>query len=122
MLWGRRICPSMHLAEASILLIATRLLWALDIVPVLDQDGNSMTATADPEKGYGHRIIANPKTFPVDFRSRSEERNQVIQKGYEQAVTTWDETCLDLSQGTQCHHSTNTISFTSMTYAINIEV
>jgi cytochrome P450 len=97
--WGRRICPGMHLAEASVLLVAARLLWAFDIVPDCDDKGEPLPVTDDVVNAYEHRVIASPKTFPVNFRLRSEERGKVIEDSFNQALTVWNSMCLDLSAG-----------------------
>ena len=98
--WGRRICPGIHLAEASILLLAARLLWAFDITLAKDENGNDMEVSADPEKAYDHSIISNPKVFPICLRARSDERARAIEEAFQDAVETWEEKKLDLFRDT----------------------
>ena len=40
--WGRRICPGMHLAEASLWIYAANLLAAMDIRPVKNEKGEDL--------------------------------------------------------------------------------
>ena len=98
--WGRRICPGLHLAEASVLLVTARMLWAYDILPAKDGEGKDIPVSADPEKAYSNNIFASPKPFPVAFRVRSEERAQVIRECYQDALATWEGMNLDLFHNT----------------------
>jgi hypothetical protein len=40
--WGRRICPGMHLGEASVSINIARMLWGFDIRPVKGKDGRDI--------------------------------------------------------------------------------
>ena len=94
--WGRRICPGMHLAEASVLLLVARLLWAFDIVPATDSNGKQLQVSADIVTAYEHSIIASPKVFPISFKVRSHARGQVIRESYKDALAKWEDMKLDL--------------------------
>ena len=94
--WGRRICPGLHLAEASVLLIAARLLWAFDIVPAKNVSGDDIPVSCDPATAYEQSIISNTKVFPVALEIRSLARAQVIRDFYEDAVKHWEGMNLDL--------------------------
>lgn len=96
--WGRRICPGMHLAEASVLLLVARILWAFDITPAEDDDGNDIQVTADPKLAYDHTITSNPKVFPIRFRMRSDQRGKVIEDAFQDASKVWSRMNLDLFQ------------------------
>lgn len=94
--WGRRICPGIHLAEASVLLLITRLLWAFDIIPAKNEEGNDISVSADPATAYVSSIVTHPKSFPVQFRLRSEERGKLIQESYAEALGVWAGKDLDI--------------------------
>ncbi len=94
--WGRRICPGMHLAEASMLLLVSRILWGFHLSTAKDKDGRDIKVTADPEKAYTHSAFANPKAFPMSLSLRCKERGEVIRKSYQDALKTWSEMKLDL--------------------------
>lgn len=96
--WGRRICPGMHLAEASVLLLTARMLWAFDITPMRDENGRDIEITTDPEVAYDHSAIENPKPFPVRFKLSSPEREKVIGGSFQEASEIWKTMNLDLFQ------------------------
>jgi cytochrome P450 len=80
--WGLRICPGMHLAEASVLLLVARILWAFDVRRARDAEGREIPVSADPETRYENTIIASPKVFPVAFALRGEERRGIVEETY----------------------------------------
>lgn len=94
--WGRRICPGIHLAEASVLLFAARLLWAFDITPAKDDNGNDIPVSCDPAKAYHNSIITNTKVFPLCLKLRSQARAETIRHSYQEAGKIWEEQVLDL--------------------------
>ncbi len=94
--WGRRICPGIHIAESSLLLLVARLLWAFEIVQSIDVTGKPIHLTADPLTDYDNSIIQSPKVFPVTFKLRSQQRGNVIYESYNEALQIWDGLCLDL--------------------------
>ncbi|PIL34529.1 cytochrome P450 [Ganoderma sinense ZZ0214-1] len=49
--YGRRICPGMHLAEASLWMYAARILAVLDIKPVRGEDGMEVPPREEPGAG-----------------------------------------------------------------------
>ena len=98
--WGRRICPGMHLAEASVLLLVARLLWAFDITLAKDGQGNDLAVCADPLTAYDNSIIANTKVFPVSFTLRSQARGKVIRDSYQEALSMWTDMGMDLFRDT----------------------
>ena len=95
--WGRRICPGLHLAENSLLLLIARLLWAFDIVRATDEAGNMLPLSADPLTDYENSSLMSPKVFPVEFRLRSEKRESVIRESHEDALRVWRKLKLDIS-------------------------
>ncbi|KAK7440251.1 hypothetical protein VKT23_017192 [Stygiomarasmius scandens] len=71
--FGRRQCPGMHLALNSLFINISRLLWAFDIAPKLDQQG--------------HPVLPDPYNFtngfnsrPVSFECRITPRNKSVVK------------------------------------------
>jgi hypothetical protein len=73
---GRRICPGMHLAEASLFITIARILWAFDVLPGLDENGNEIKVdTQAYEPGLS---LTSPKPFRARFVPRSEEKRQQI--------------------------------------------
>jgi cytochrome P450 len=79
---GRRSCQGIHLAEASLFLAISRLMWAFDITPVKDEKGADVLP--DPED-YIEGLVIGPKPFPVDIRPRSSRRVEVLKKAQTEA-------------------------------------
>lgn len=94
--WGHRICPGMHLAENSLLLVVARLLWAFNIEQSVNCDGSRQLLTADPLEDYDNSIIMSPKPFPIVFKVRDKERAAVINSSYSNALQQWEEMGLDI--------------------------
>lgn len=68
---GRRICPGIHVAERSLFLGMSRVLWAFKIEPALDQDGKPILPDADRlTQGF----VCMPEEFPARITPRSKER------------------------------------------------
>ncbi|KAK2053410.1 cytochrome P450 [Colletotrichum caudatum] len=69
---GRRVCAGQRMAENSMLMTMSKLLWCFDVVPGdRAPDTNVQTAFKDA-------ILTGPKTFDVSFEVRSEERRKVL--------------------------------------------
>ncbi|KAI0353739.1 cytochrome P450 [Trametes cingulata] len=73
--FGRRICPGLHIANQSIFIVITRLLWAFNIVPVLDADGKPVLPPADD---FTSGLITRPNPFPCSFEVRGRHVEELI--------------------------------------------
>lgn len=68
---GRRICPGIHVAERSLFLGMSRILWAFKIEPALDESGKPILPDADRlTQGF----VCMPEEFPARITPRSKER------------------------------------------------
>lgn len=85
---GRRICPGIHVAERSLFLGMSRMLWAFDIEPQIDKQGDKIFP--DPDR-LTQGFVCMPEKFPVKIRPRSKERAEKIAKEWEGA----QRECLD---------------------------
>lgn len=85
---GRRICPGMHVAERSLFLGVSRMLWAFDITPAVDADGKPIIP--DPEK-LTQGFVCQPEEFPVSITPRDERRKQMVVEQWRMA----EKECLD---------------------------
>ncbi|KAH7146631.1 cytochrome P450 [Dactylonectria estremocensis] len=75
---GRRICPGIHVAERSLFLGMSRLLWAFDIEPSLDSDGKPILP--DPDR-LTQGFVCMPQEFPARILPRSKgKKEKVIQE------------------------------------------
>ena len=79
---GRRICPGMHVAERSLLLGISRILWAFDISPAKGPDGKPIIP--DQSK-LTQGFVCMPEEYPAKITPRSKERAEIIRKEWEMA-------------------------------------
>lgn len=76
---GRRICSGLHLAENSMFLVLSKVLWAFDILPPIDQNGKEVQLdTSDDAFEPGGNTV--PKPYRVRWKVRSEEVKRTIQR------------------------------------------
>ncbi|RKU42018.1 hypothetical protein DL546_004929 [Coniochaeta pulveracea] len=85
---GRRICPGIHVAERSLFLGISRILWAFDIEPGLDANGKPIIP--DPEK-LTQGFVCMPEPFQARITPRSKERAEVVREQWRRA----ERECLD---------------------------
>lgn len=78
---GRRICAGIHLAERTQWRILARLLWAFHIEHAVDE-ATGAKIPIDME-AFEDKLITGPKPFRVQFRPRSMQHVQLIQKELE---------------------------------------
>ncbi|KAL3459690.1 cytochrome P450 [Aspergillus heterothallicus] len=79
---GRRICPGIHVAERSLFLGMSRILWAFDIRPALDDKGKEIIPDADRlTQGF----VCMPEEFPARITPRSEERADMVRSEWKAA-------------------------------------
>lgn len=72
--FGRRVCPGMLLARNSIFINIARLLWAFDIVPALDDQGNEILP--DPWN-FTDGFNSKPVSFRCKFNARGSSEDEV---------------------------------------------
>ncbi|KAL7622129.1 hypothetical protein AAE478_007631 [Parahypoxylon ruwenzoriense] len=85
---GRRICPGIHVAERSLFLGISRLLWGFNIEPELDQNGKPILP--DPDK-LTQGFVCMPEEFKARIVPRSKERKARILSEWKDA----ERECLD---------------------------
>jgi len=59
---GRRVCQGMHIAERSLFLAISRLLWGFDFSKALDSHGNEITPDIDD---LTEGLFVFPRPFPA---------------------------------------------------------
>ncbi|THH30213.1 hypothetical protein EUX98_g3986 [Antrodiella citrinella] len=80
--FGRRICPGMHVASASLFLIFTRLLWAFNITPKKDDMGKPII----PDFNVGETsLIRSPLPFGIVLEPRRNDVAEIILREAESA-------------------------------------
>ncbi|MCJ1307994.1 hypothetical protein MMC25_001644 [Agyrium rufum] len=78
--FGRRLCQGIHVAEASIFIVISRVLWAFDIKPKVGEEPLDMNA-----KIAG--LVTKPKPYAVSITSRGLEYEGVARSSRAEART-----------------------------------
>ncbi|KAL2157119.1 hypothetical protein VTH06DRAFT_6407 [Thermothelomyces fergusii] len=73
---GRRICPGIHVAERSLFLGVSRMLWAFDISPATDACTGKPIIPDQAKLTQG--FVCQPEEFPVKITPRSEARRVMV--------------------------------------------
>jgi hypothetical protein len=97
---GRRICAGMAVAETSLFLLASRLLWAFDIKASRDADGNTIPIDThayagessyinpvSPKLTEAGGVFAKPEPFAADISIRNERHAEVVREEFAMAQT-----------------------------------
>lgn len=84
---GRRICQGMHVAERSLFLAMSRMLWAFNFNIVRHEHG--ATLIPDPSK-LTQGLFVMPVDFPADIQPRSAERATMVEKEWADCETLLD--------------------------------
>lgn len=79
---GRRVCPGMHVAERSLFLGISRILWAFDIRPAKDAKGDPIIP--DQER-LTQGFVCMPEEFPAEITPRSQERAKMVRGEWQKA-------------------------------------
>jgi hypothetical protein len=72
---GRRLCQGIHIAERSLFLGMSRILWAFNLEAPLDDSGRPIIPDVDNLVGG---ITVHPAPFGINIVPRSPERVQVV--------------------------------------------
>lgn len=86
---GRRICQGMHVAERSLFLGMSRMLWAFDIEPVVDV-ATGQKLLPDQEK-LTQGFVCMPEEYQASIKPRSQAKAELVKKEWHEAETQ----CLD---------------------------
>ncbi|KAL3476681.1 cytochrome P450 [Aspergillus californicus] len=85
---GRRICPGIHVAERSLFLGMSRILWAFNIEPAIDEKGKPIIPDANRlTQGF----VCMPEEFPAKITPRSKDRAEIVVREWKEA----ESECLD---------------------------
>ena len=84
---GRRSCQGLHIAERSLFLAISRMLWAFDIVPAKDEEGKDILPDSSKvTQGF----VCMPEPYKATIRPRSAEKAALIRKYWEDAQANLD--------------------------------
>ncbi|KAK7757330.1 hypothetical protein SLS62_000880 [Diatrype stigma] len=76
---GRRVCGGQRMAENSLMLTMSKLLWAFDVVAIQG------LVDTDVQTAFKDAILTGPEEFAVDFQIRDGHRKEVVMKEWEKA-------------------------------------
>lgn len=85
---GRRICAGMHVAERSLFLGISRMLWAFDFAPSIDER-TGREIIPNPDK-LTQGFVCMPEPYRAEITARSAERAEVIRREWEDAQKSLD--------------------------------
>lgn len=85
---GRRVCQGMHIAERSLFLGISRMLWAFNFEKVRDEQGNEITPDIDK---LTEGLFVFPQPFPAKISPRSEKHAEKIRQEWAGAQELLDE-------------------------------
>ncbi|KAK1623551.1 cytochrome P450 [Colletotrichum phormii] len=85
---GRRLCQGTHIADRSLFLSISRLLWAFDLEKAVDAEGVEITPDADD---LTDGFLVQPRPFPAKITPRSDAHVQVIRMEWEASQAFLDE-------------------------------
>jgi cytochrome P450 len=78
---GRRICQGVHIAQRSLFLGISRMLWGFNISPKMR---NGKKVPIDPDQ-LTQGFVCMPETFECDITPRSAERTRMIRDDWQKA-------------------------------------
>lgn len=84
---GRRVCQGMHIADRSLFLSISRLLWAFDFEKAIDDQGREIVP--DENDLFGGFLV-QPSPFPAKITPRSEKHAQAIRQEWNECQTLLD--------------------------------
>ncbi|KAF9267037.1 cytochrome P450 [Marasmius fiardii PR-910] len=76
--WGRRFCTGSYVAEATLFIALSRILWAFEF-----EFPEGVSVDWRNEESYSGDLVPVPKAFPVSFRPRSKKHAEVVGSGVE---------------------------------------
>nr|BDX35607.1 cytochrome P450 monooxygenase StrG [Stachybotrys sp.] len=85
---GRRRCQGMHIADRSIFLAISRLLWAFDFGRAVDQQGQEVIPDMND---MADGIMMTPKPFPTNIQPRSAAKAEYLRQEWNQMLEMLDE-------------------------------
>jgi len=81
---GRRICPGIHVAENSLFLLVSRVLWGFNIGKEVDEMGMEIDVDVNAYAGGG---LAKPFPFKATIVPRSELHEEIMRRDWSQCTT-----------------------------------
>lgn len=86
--FGRRACPGIHLALNSLFINISRILWAFDIKPAIDEYGRQILPDVN---NYTNGFNSRPVSFECRLIPRNGKIKALIEAGWEGAKVHLDQ-------------------------------
>lgn len=77
------MCPGIEITEAELLVACGSLLWAFEMKPNMDKNGQPMWPDSDY---WTSNVIGGPLPFHFDLKVRNEQRKSVITQLFEESL------------------------------------
>ncbi|OSX61398.1 hypothetical protein POSPLADRAFT_1145520 [Postia placenta MAD-698-R-SB12] len=88
--WGRRFCSGKYVAEASLFIVLSRLIWGFELHAASDpQTGKARLPGVNEEDTFTDGLVSAPKIYPVGFKPRSEKHAEMITASYKDVQNDW---------------------------------
>ncbi|CBX98111.1 similar to cytochrome P450 [Plenodomus lingam JN3] len=84
---GRRACPGVHVAERSLFINVSRVLWGFNIRKKVGKDGKEVEVTDKMMPGF----FSVPEPFECDVRPRSAKHKEIMMKEGKEAENNWED-------------------------------
>jgi hypothetical protein len=78
---GRRSCPGVHVAERSLFINVSRVLWGFNLSKKTGKDGKEVEVNTKMEPGF----MSVPEPFDCDIKPRSEAHDKIMREESERA-------------------------------------
>lgn len=78
---GRRACPGVHVAERSLFINVSRVLWGFALGRQIDADGKAVPVNTKMVPGF----FSIPEPFACEIRPRSGKHGEVMRRAFEAA-------------------------------------
>ncbi|EED82984.1 predicted protein [Postia placenta Mad-698-R] len=86
----QRFCSGKHIAEASLFIVLSRLIWGFDLYAASDaKTGKVRLPDVDDGATFTDGLVAAPKIYPVGFKPRSEKHAEIIKASYRDFQNDW---------------------------------
>ncbi|KAJ6569170.1 cytochrome P450 [Mycena capillaripes] len=92
--FGRRVCPGIHLAQNSININVMNLVWAFNVSPDIDADGNPVPVDI---LAYKKGLASTPYPFKCRIAPRTAEKVKIIEREFLEATDTFSKFEVELS-------------------------
>lgn len=98
--WGRRFCAGSHVAQASLFIAISRLVWGVDFSAPLDPaTGRPIVPDlANEEACWTPGWVSTPYPFKVRFAPRSEQHAELIRDSFDAVQAKWRKMRLDVDE------------------------